>query len=97
MTIYNNKLTDRELGIVQAVLKDFNENKLPRVLDIKRRVDNGEKINSDDINLLDDLIEMSQGSEKFVEDHPDFAELIVRAADLYHYISSKALEIEKSS
>ncbi len=90
------KLSDKELGIVQAVLNNFNENQLPKLLTIKERVDSGEKLSSADIRLLDELIRMNAESEPFVDSHPEFGELIARAASLYHDITEKALENEKA-
>lgn len=90
------KEKERVLGIVQSVLTHFNKHQLPRVLDIKQRVDSGEQLTDADIELLDELLKLSSGSDQFVQDYPEYAELIARAASLYHEITEKALQNEKN-
>lgn len=88
-------LTEKELGIVEAVLVDFNNHRLPRLLNLKSRVGQGEKLSDHDINFLNELFELSKGSDRFAEHHSEFRALVDRAANLYQSITSKALENEK--
>ncbi|WP_086932056.1 hypothetical protein [Agarilytica rhodophyticola] len=89
------RLTDKELGTVEAVLLDFNNHRLPSLLRIKDRVDNGATLEDYEIDFLAETFEHSRGSDHFADIHPEFRKLVSQVADLYHHITSKALENEK--
>lgn len=83
-------------GILIAVLDRFENQHLPRVLQIKTRVDRGELLDEQEIQFLDRTLEDVRLIEPLVTRHPDAQELFSKAVDLYNGITSKALENEKS-
>ncbi|GLS24370.1 hypothetical protein [Marinibactrum halimedae] len=84
-------LTKKELGTVESVLLDFNHNRLPRLLDMKKQVDEGATLDTYDLQFLSDCIEHSRGSEHFAELHPEFKRIVAQVAHLYHHITNAAL------
>lgn len=52
MSINKLNFTEKELGTIEAVLLDFNEHRLPGLLDIKERVDLGEMLNEYEISFF---------------------------------------------
>ncbi len=82
-------------GILTVVLERFEKHRLPRVLDIKKIIDEGGTLSNSDIEFLDEVLSDTKQYAGFVEKHPDFKDLFARVAHLYHEITKKALENEK--
>lgn len=89
-------LSPKELGIVESVLLDFNQHRLPRLIHLKKSVDDGERLNEYDIQFLDDSFNLSKGCEQFSEAHPEYKTLVAQVVGLYHHITSRALNNEKN-
>lgn len=88
-------LTKKELGVVQAVMEQYEKDQLPRLLQLKKAVDDGATLTDRDITFLTELIELAKGGPAFAEKHPEFQMLISRAVSLYNHITTKALDNEK--
>jgi len=88
-------LTKKELGIVQAVLERFEKQRLPRLMNMKEKVDQGNTLGSRDISLLDEAIHDASGAASFADKHPEYQTLVAEVSHLYNYITKKALENEK--
>lgn len=82
-------------GVLQAVMEDFEQHRLPRIMDIKEKVEQGEVLNDFDIEFLDEVLSDTQNYESFVDKHPDYQQLFARVAHLYETITEKALENEQ--
>jgi len=87
-------LNARELGIVEAVLKDFNDHRLPRLLDMEKRVDDGEPLSEYDLDYLKAAVERTRSNESFADVHPEFKTLVLGVSKLYDHITVKALQNE---
>ena len=86
---------DKDLGVISALLDRFNQQRLPRLLELKKRVDQGAKLTELDIFHMKEAMQSVQGISSLVDRHPEYKSLIAQAISLYKEITSKALENEQ--
>jgi hypothetical protein len=89
--------TSKDAGVIQVLVKRFEEYRLPRVLALKEKVDSGEPLNDMDIEYLKEVIDDAQQHKSLVDQHPEWQKISARVAGLYNEITRKALENEKGS
>lgn len=85
----------RTAGIEQAMLAKLEHQTLPRTLDIKRRVDAGQKLSENDVAFLETVLKGLDRDKSAVERDPKWESLYTRLVDLYYQITRKALENEE--
>ncbi len=90
-------LTPQELGAVQVILEEFQKHRLPRLLDMRKHVDEGGLLNDFDVLFLSRALEDAKGSTDFADKHPEFQLLVAEVAELYHHITQTALENEAAA
>lgn len=86
---------DKQLGVIQATLEQFNKHELPRMLALLERVNRGETLSDLDLSFLQEVAEDSN-RHRTAADHPELTELFSRAVDLFSEITEKALANEKA-
>ena len=94
-------MTDKqeELGVITALLDRLANRRLPRILDIKKKVDDGEKLDSANMAYLERVLDDASEVQRMmaINPLPEYEELMAQVAHLYKEITSKALENEKNS
>lgn len=88
--------SQREAGIIEVVVQRLEEQRLPRLLDIKDLVDQGERLSDLDINFLQEALQDANDVKAFVDTHPEWQDLAARMAHLYNEITAKALANEQA-
>ena len=83
-----------DVGVLTALMERLEKHRIPRALDIKEKVDRGERLDEPDQEFMDKVIDDAQDALEMIVDHPEYQELYARVAGLYEDITSKALENE---
>ena len=86
-----------DTGMIEALLQRLNDFRLPRLLELKERVDRGETMSENDIEFLEGVLEDAHRAVPIADRHKELQPLAVKMTALYHEITSKALENEAKS
>jgi len=84
-----------DAGVIAVLLERLDEQRLPRALDVKAKVDRGERLDELDLHFMQELLNDASAAKPLLERHPEYQELAVRVLGLYKEITDKALENEK--
>ena len=87
--------TEKEAGIIQALAKRLETQRLPRALALKEKVDRGERLNDLDIAFLDEVFSDSARIKPMLDRHPEWHKMFIMVSGLYADIMSKAQENEQ--
>ena len=85
----------KEAGTIQVLLQRLNDLRLPRALDLKKKVDRGEKLDSYDIEFLEMVLADATQAQGLIEKHPELKSLVGKVFGLYSEITTKGLENEQ--
>ncbi len=86
-----------DTGVILALMKRFNEQRLPRMLELKKRVEQGGKLSDNDIAFLEEISKNASHAIPLIDRHPELETVATRAVSLYKEITDRALENEKNS
>ena len=85
-----------ETGMITVLLERLNEFRLPRLLELKQRMDAGETLSDHDMEFLERLMEDARSAQVYVDRHPEVQPVYARVMTLYNEITTRGLENEKS-
>ena len=85
----------KELGTIAVLAKRMVEERLPKALAMKAKVDKGEVLNDLDLAFLDEVVAGARQNWGLLKD-PRVLEVAGRMTQLYKEITEKALENEKA-
>lgn len=86
----------KELGVIAVLAKRMVEERLPKALALKERVDRGETLNGLDLNFLEQIVKDAGEIMPKVKDDPRAMQVAARMLQLYKEITAKALENEQA-
>ena len=89
--------SEKEAGTIQVLLKRLNHERLPRALELKKRVDAGARLEDHDLKFLKQVLEDAGLAQRVIAKHPEYESLVTRMISLYAEITRKALENEQKS
>jgi len=83
-----------DTGIIQVILERFEKQRLPRMIEIKQRLDDGNKLNEFELEYLSEAVHDARALLPFLERHPEYEPLLSRVFHYYKIISDEALDNE---
>jgi len=87
----------KDAGTIAVLAKRMVEERLPKALAMKERVDRGEVLNELDMAFLQQVIADASAIRPLMQKEPRVLEVAGRMVQLYKEITEKALENEKAN
>ena len=89
--------SDEELGVIQTLVDRFEKQRLPRLMEIKKRVDAGGVLSDVDIQFLTEVTHDAQQSKSLIDRHEEWQQFCSEVIHLYEEIIAKALDNQEKS
>ena len=89
--------SSEDAGLIAVLLERLEKQHIPRALELKDKVDLGDRLNEYDLAFLKEALADAASIEPILARHPEHQELAARIMNLYKQITDKALENEKQS
>ena len=88
--------SESEVAVIYALVERFETQRLPRLLEIKERVDQGGVLSERDIQFMSEIAHDAQRGKRLVDRHPDWQRYCAEVIHLFEEVAEKALENEKN-
>jgi hypothetical protein len=85
-----------DTGVITVLLERLNDFRLPRLLELKERMDAGETLSDNDMEFLERLMEDARSVHVYIDRHPEVQPVYARVITLYEEIISLGLANEKT-
>ena len=86
--------SNKDAGIIQVLAMRLETQRLPRALDLKKKVDRGERLSERDIAFLKEVFSDAERIKPMIDQHPEWHKVFILVSGLYADIMSKARENE---
>ena len=87
--------SEKEDGIIQVLATRFETQRLPKALELKEKVEAGERLNDLDLAFLEEMIGDAARIKPMIDRKPDWQKVFAQATELFSEITSKARENEE--
>ena len=91
------ELDERNTGTIHALLERLANERLPRLISIKERVEQGECLAEVDIDFLERSLNDANENAHLYKGFPEYHDIAGKVVAIYHDITARALANEKSS
>ena len=85
-----------DAGLITVLVERLNNQRLPRALALKEKVNGGETLDEFDISFLETVLNDANNVKGLVDRHPEWQPIAAKMLQLYNEIAAKALENEQS-
>lgn len=89
--------SSKDEGMIEVLLERLEKQRLPRLLDIKKKVDDGNPLEDFDLSFLEEMMQDARKAIPLIDRYPAYQTLAAKVMELYKSISDEALKIEKKS
>ena len=89
--------SNKDAGVIATLLDRLNNQRLPRAMDLKQKVDRGELLSAGDLHFLKDVFADANKIKPLIDRHPEYHDLVTRVINLYNEITKRALENENKT
>ena len=86
----------KDAGLIQVLAERMETQRLPRLLSLKDKVDQGGTLNEFDFHFLEEVFQDTQKLKPLLDRYPEWHDLAARLVHLYKEITDKALKNEQS-
>jgi hypothetical protein len=87
----------KETGVFAALARRMTDERLPKALALKERVERGERLNELDLAFLEQVVQDARKIQPMIHSNPRAQEIAGRMLQLYNEITQKALENEQAA
>jgi hypothetical protein len=88
--------TSKDIGVLTVLAQRLVDERLPRALALKKKVDQGETLEDRDIEFLEKVFNDARMIAPIVNQNPQYQDVAARMVQLYKEITEKALENQKA-
>ena len=85
----------KEDGVILALIERFERQRLPRIMELKAKVDRAELLDESEMEFLQGVIVDAQHNKPLIDKHPEWQKFCAEVVHLYEQITEKALQNER--